>query len=185
MNARLVKWLREKGDKVKTIFAPQEPPERYANVQKSGAYSAPFFEIDPTAIDDLVVYLKNIGIPPIMIHRVTVVAAAAGGIQLLQKVTGTAGGGGATGVCVNKDLSNSNTYADNISFLTDPDITGLTEVATIDTFGQITGEENTHNYPEGIILRQGDAVAIGVAVATTVISGNIHFVVLPEGALAD
>lgn len=165
---------------IKQIFAPFQSRERYANVHKRQSYSAPFFEIDPTAVDDLVVYFKNTGIPPIEIYAVNIVAAAAAGIQLLQKVTGTAGGGGTARIPVNMDLSSSETYAENLEFVTDPDITGLTEVATIDTFGQLAGEENYHTYPGGILLKQGNAVAIGVAVATTVISGNIFFHVLPE-----
>ena len=91
------------------------------------------------------------------------------------------GGGGTVRTAVNKDLDGPDMSTDDIEFVTDPDITGLTEVATLDTFGQISGEENTHQYPEGIILRTGNAIAIGVAVATTVISGSIHFHVLPEG----
>lgn len=170
---------------MKKIFAPQESPERFVNIQQRECYSAPFFEIDPTAVDDLVVYLKNTGVLPIVIYRVNIIAAAAAGIQLLEKVTGTAGGGGTTRTPVNLDLSSSKDYSDNIQFVTDPDITGLTVGGTLDTFGQLAGEENTHIYPEGIILRQGNAVAIGVAVATTVISGNIFFYVLPEGNLND
>lgn len=165
---------------VKRIFAPVESAARHANIQKRESFSAPFFEIDPTAVDDLVVYLKNTGDPTLEIYKVTIIAAAAGGIQLLQKVTGTAGGGGATRTCVNMDLGSALTYADNLEFVTDPDITGLTEVATLDTFGQISGEGNTHRYESGILLPTGTAVAIGVAVATTVISGNIFFHVLPE-----
>ena len=166
----------------KTVFAPHESPPRFVNVQQRQSYSLPFFEIDPTAIDDLVVYLRNTGVAPIEIYKVVIVAAAAGGIQLLQKVTGTQGGGGATITAVNMDLGSAETYSENIEAITDPDITGLTEVATLDTFGQITGEENPHTYPSGIILRQNSAVAIGVAVATTIVSGNIFFHVLPEGA---
>lgn len=165
-----------------TIFTPQEPPARFANVQQKQSYSLPFFEIDPTAVDDLVVYLRNKGVAPIEIYKVVIVAAAAGGIQLLQKVTGPQGGGGATIVAVNMDLGSSEDYSENIEAITDPDITGLTEVATLDTFGQLTGEENVHTYPSGIILRQNSAVAISVAVATTIVSGNIFFHVLPEGS---
>lgn len=163
-----------------TIFTPMEDRARYANVQLKQSYSLPFFEIDPTAVDDLVVYLRNTGVKPIEIYKVRIVAAAAGGIQLLEKVTGTQGGGGATIVPVNMDLGSNETYGENIEAVTDPDITGLTVVGTLDTFGQITGEENTHKYESGIILRQNNAVAIGVAVATTVVSGNIFFHVLPE-----
>ncbi len=166
---------------MKQIFPPQQDHRRYANVVKGLSYTAPFFEIDPTAVDDLVVYMKNKGADPLEIFRITIVAAAAGGIQLIQKVTGTAGGGGTARTVLNKDLSVADMSTDQIEFVTDPDITGLTEDDTLDTFGQLTGEENTHDYPEGIILRTGNAIAIGVAVATTVISGNIHFHVLPEG----
>lgn len=178
---RLARILRE--GEVKTIFAPQEGVARYASVQKGQSYSLPFFEIDPTAIDDIVVYLRNKGVAPIEVYKVRVVAAAAGGIQVLEKVTGTAGGGGATIVPVNMDFGSSEDYSENIEALTDPDITGLTVVGTIDTFGQISGEENTHVYESGIILRQNNAIALGVAVATTVVSGNIFFHVLPEEAL--
>lgn len=165
------------------IFAPQMGPYRWSNVEKRQVYSAPFFELDPTAIDDLVVYFRNKAIAPLEIFAINLIAFTAGGVQLIQKVTGTAGGGGTTRVCVNMDLGSSETYAENIEFVTDPDITGLTEVATIDTFGQIAGEENTHFYPSGIILRQDNAIAISVAVATTILSGNLFFHVLPEEAL--
>lgn len=164
----------------KTIFLPVEERARYANLQLRQSYSAPFFEIDPTAVDDLVVYLKNTGVKPIEVYKITIIAFTAGGVQLIQKVTGAAGGGGTTRTAVNMDLGSSEDFSGNMDFLTDPDITGLTEVATLDTFGQIAGEENSHLYPSGIILRQGNAIAIGVAVATTILSGNIFFHVLPE-----
>jgi len=165
---------------VKRIFAPVESAARHANIQKRESFSAPFFEIDPTAVDDLVVYLRNTGVQTIEIYAVNIIAFTAGGVQLLQKVTGTAGGGGTTRNAVSMDLGSSLDFAANMDFLTDPDITGLTEVATLDTFGQIAGEENFHTYPSGILLPTGTAVAIGVAVATSIISGNIFFHVLPE-----
>ena len=166
--------------RAKIIFAPVESPDRFANLEQRQTYSLPFFEIDPTAADDLVVYLRNTGVKPIEIYRVNVVQAAATGIVLLQKVTGTQGGGGATIVAVNMDLGSSEDYSGNIEAITDPDITGLTEVATLDTFGAVTGGETPHSYPEGILLRQNNAVALSVGTATTIVSGNIFFRVLPE-----
>lgn len=166
---------------VKTIFEPQETPERFANVQQGQCYSAPFFELDPTAIDDLVVYFKNTGAAPLEIYRIRIVAAVALSIQLIEKVTGTAAGGGTTRTAVNMDLRSGETKAGSIEYVTDPDITGLTVVGTLDTFGQLASAENTHEYPEGIILGQDNAIAIGVAVATSIISGQIFFMVHPEG----
>ncbi len=165
---------------VKRIATSIEDMRRFANVQKMESYSAPFFEIDPTATDDIVVYFKNKGIPTLEIYAVNIIAFTAGGVQLLQKVTGTAGGGGTTRTAVNMNLGSALDYAENLEFVTDPDITGLTEVGTLDTFGQLAGEENYHLYPSGILLPTGTAVGISVAVATTILSGNIFFNVLPE-----
>ncbi len=166
--------------RAKTIFTPVEGSARYANHELGQAYSLPFFEEDPTAVDDLVVYLKNTGAAPIEVYRIVIIAFTAGGVQLIQKVTGTQGGGGAAIVPVNMDLGSAETFVGSIEAVQDPDITGLTEVGTLDTFGQLAGEENVHDYPEGIILRQDSAIAISVAVATTILSGNIFFHVLPD-----
>ena len=165
---------------VKTIATPVQDMRRHANVQSMESYSAPFFEIDPTAVDDIVVYFKNTGVPTLEIYAVNIIAFTAGGVQLLQKVTGAQGGGGTTRTAVNMNLGSALTLADQIELVTDPDITGLTEVGTLDTFGQLAGEENLHFYPSGILLPTGTAVGISVAVATTILSGNIFFNVLPE-----
>lgn len=162
------------------MFVPQQGPGRFANVEQGDAYSFPFFEIDPTLVDDLIVYMQNTGIRPIEISRISLVSIAAAGVHLIQKVTGTAAGGQTTVTPVNMDLSSSKTLTDVVC-QTDPDITGLTEVATIDTFGLLSGEGKVHNYPEGIILRQGDAIAISDGHADAVLSGSIFFHVLPEG----
>ena len=169
--------------RAKTIFTPVEGVGRYSNLVQKQTYSLPFFELDPAADDDLVVYMRNLVSDPIEIFRITVVGAAAASVILLQKVTGTAGGSPTAILAVNRDVDSAEDYSNSIESVDDPDITGLTEVGTLDTFGVVAGGEATHNYPEGIILRQNSAVALGVGTGTCILSGSIAFRLLPEDFL--
>ncbi len=181
MVSRLVKYNRDnpQEDRLKTLFTPVEPYLRYAHRIFGDSYSLPFFEISPTAADDLIIYLKNTAKVMLEVFRVSIVSTVSN-IVVLKKVTGPAGGGGATIVPVHKTLSEGKTYGSNISALSDPDITGLTEVGTLDTYGLLASAGQTFDYPEGIRLNIDDALALGVGDATAVVSGSIHFMVHPE-----
>jgi hypothetical protein len=167
---------------IEVVQSPIESIERYTNRVKQDAYVMPFEAMDPTLADDLVVYLKNLSDKVLEITRFNVAATGAASIIRLQKVTGTAGGTLTVVNPTNKDLRLGNQLAGVVQAVTSPDITGLTEVSSVDVLHAVSaGNSVERSYPEGIILHNGDAVAIGVDTATAIITGAIHFIMRPEG----
>ena len=133
-----------------------------------------FEAIDPTAIDDYVFYMKNTGDTPIFIDEAFMDVNGAISAIEFDEVTGTAGGSLTTVTPVNMNVGDAN--APDAQIVTSPDITGLTRVGSLGLrLFDVVDVTNEIHFPGKIILPKSRAVAIGVKVATAILSGSIYF----------
>ena len=142
------------------------------NVEFQKAWSLPFDAIDPTAADDYFAYLKNNGAKTIVIHRISSETTVAGTLEV-HGVSGTAGGGQTARTPVNKTVDSG--PAPDITFETDPDITGLTDQGILEFIAlDAAGEEVVRNFDEGIRVLTGRAVALLWDTSTGTLTGALH-----------
>ena len=135
-------------------------------------WTFPFDSIDPTGADDFFAYLKNNGSYDLVVHRIVGETTVAGTLEV-HGVTGTAGGTPTARTPVNKTVNG--TPAPRATFSDDPDITGLTSLGMLDTIAKgVAGDDRYRDYPEGIRIKSGQAIALRWDTATGVLTGGIH-----------
>ena len=149
------------------------------NVNHEKAWALPFDAIDPAAADDYFVYLRNNGGPTIVIHRIAVETTVTGTVEI-HAVSGIEGGSPTGRTPVNKSVGGSApvlglTTGATEQFYADPDITGLTDEGILDFIALgSAGVEVSREFPEGIRLKSGQAVALLWDTSTGILTGAIH-----------
>lgn len=137
-------------------------------------WTFPFEGLDPTAADDLIVYLRNDDPDRhVVITRISLTGTVATDVEV-RVVTGTAGGVTTTVTPTSRNLSQN--VAPDVTALTSVDITGLTETATLEFItleANIQNDKNISDHP--IVLGRNNAIALLVEVATSIITGQITF----------
>lgn len=140
----------------------------YHNEVKQRYYTFPFDAIDPTTTDDYFVYIGNTSTNKLIITELSISSTVAGFVAV-HSVTGTAGGGGAAITVGNRFLGSTNTPTG--TFVTDPDITGLTLVNVLELVYLIADTSLIIPFTGGIILPQGQAISLMWDQASGILSG--------------
>ena len=141
------------------------------NTSRRKAWFLPTDTITPTTSDDFFVYVRNNGAKPIVVYASRYESTVAGTIEI-HHVTGTAGGSPTSRTPVNLTVGGG--PAPDITFSDDPDITGLTDQGIVDFIALDTaGKEVEHEYPAGIRLLTGQAIALLWDTATGALTGGL------------
>ncbi len=159
-------------------FTVTEKREHFANRKNGAAWALPIDVLDPTGADDYFAYLKNDGNTDIEIHRINLESTVAGTCEV-HGVSGIAAGGQTAVVPVSKIIGDPR--QPEVTFETDPDITGLTKLGSVDTIAiDVVSKSIVHEYSEGIIIKRGAAVGLMWDTATGILTGEIHIIEVPE-----
>ena len=148
---------------------------QHINEESGEVWQVTFEGLDPTASDDLVLYVQNTGTPDLHISQITVSVTTAISQITIHEVTGTAGGSLTT---INPpSLTMGSSEAPDARIRSSADITGLTEVDDL-FFIQcaVVATEYTLFIPAHIILPTDGAIAIGVEAATAILTGHLTLI---------
>ena len=135
------------------------------------AWSLPFDAVDPTAADDLFVYLKNNGDKDVILEQVDAISTVAGILELF-RVTGTA-----VGVTDGTPVNKTNHAGDkpDVTYGYGVDITGLTDAGKYAFIELVAVTARDYKIPHGgVRIRKTEAVALSWTQATGVLSGVLH-----------
>lgn len=150
-----------------STFAVSQDIAQLLNAQ--GLVFTGYFSVTPAGANDYFLYIKNTGTANIAIGNIAIKSTVATEITY-EVVTGTPAFVGATAVTMsNTNLGSSNPLAATISY--DTDITGLTSVGVL-AFEQCAVADTKYisNFPAGVIIPQGKAIAFKRVAATGAIT---------------
>ena len=137
-------------------------------------WALPFDAVDPTAANDMFVYMKNEeSLSTIHLRRIHVSSTVAGMLEVIA-VTGTAvGGSEATLTNFNQGFSSKTPSG---KFQTGSDITGLADTGKY-AFQQLKNADQTYEitFHHDIILDKNGAIALNWVPATGILSGTLFF----------
>lgn len=155
-----------------SVAAVTEPVERHLNAHTGKVWSLPFKEIDATANDDYIFYLKNTGVTDLFIPHIRLSSDTTATEVEINAVTGVAGGSLTTVTPVSRTVGSSATL--DATAQTSPDITGLTKAGTLFYMELAVVDTQYHlQITSNIRIPRGQAIAILVETATGIITGTV------------
>ena len=141
---------------------------------KGNLWSFPVDLIDPAGADDYFWHILNNGSEPIDVVGLSF-ASTVGGFIEVDRVTGTAGGSPTTVLPVNFKTGDQ-VAVENVTCVTDPDITGLTLAGVMGVVGIDTAlGGRPYWFPVPIRVPTGKAVAGLWSAATGILTGSVYF----------
>ena len=148
--------------------------DEHVNQETGKVWSIPFGPLDPTDVNDYVVYIKNTGDKTISITDIRVSATGAASVMSLTGVTGTAVSG-STITPVSRTVGSSATMTAiveggvNITGITTSGTLFLIDIPVVATLYHLRTTSKVR-------IPKGQAVGLSVSVATSIVTGIVSIV---------
>jgi len=151
----------------------------YEAASDGQAWTLPLDAVDPAGADDFIAYIKNTGDDSLVIARLVGVSLTGADSTIeICRVTGTAAGTPILSAAHNLKYGSGQGAQPSGSVRTSLDVTGLTIDGTpvyhFDADISVDFAKN-HEFPGGIWIPTGQAIALRVETGTGIFTGNIEF----------